>query len=227
MLNCILNFFNIHIIMLTPLAIASQVLTGFGSGYMLSDTFSKEKTVGTFFVVLLLGFFTSLDIFGRSCIPHPYVLSMVLACVMALVLVVPWATSKNDATRRKRLQIIAPCLALLVLLVGVVAGRWFIEGCPASGGTAGLQGAIMTLMYVTLSASIGSAAADIKKPKMAAAAKGRMMMMGGLLVLLIFFDVASMKRESNEAANEAEKKAERAAERVKLAAELADPTNPK
>ena len=190
--------------MLTPLAIASQVLTGFGSGYMLNDTFSKEKTVGTFFVVLLLGFFTSLDIFGRSCIPRPYVLSMVLACVMALVLVVPWATSKNDATRRKRLQIIAPCLALLVLLVGVVAGRWVIAAadkgttptCPASGGTAGLQGAIMTLMYVTLSASIGSAAADIKKPKMAAAAKGRMMMMGGLLALLILFDGAGMYRES-------------------------------
>jgi hypothetical protein len=187
--------------MLTPLAIASQVLTGFGSGYMLNDTFSKEKTVGTFFVVLLLGVFTSLDIFGRSCIPHPYILSMVMAIVMALVLVVPWATSKNDATRRKRLQIIAPCLALLVLLVGVVAGNWSTNSstnttCPASGGTAGLQGAIMTLMYVTLSASIGSAAADIKKPKMAAAAKGRMMMMGGLLALLILFDGAGMYRES-------------------------------
>jgi hypothetical protein len=214
MLNCVLNFFNVHIIMWTPLAIASQILTGFGSGYTLSDTFSKEKTVGAFFAVLLLGFFTSLDIFGRSCIPHPYVLSMVLAIVMALVLVVPWATSKDDATRRKRLQIIAPCLALLVLLVGVVAGSKGIAAvgttpaCPAAGGTAGLQGAIMTLMYVAVSASIGSAAADIKKPKMAAAAKGRMMIMGGLLTLLILFDGASMYREdiaakANAAANAA------------------------
>jgi len=210
--------------MLTPLAIASQVLTGFGSGYMLNDTFSKEKTVGAFFVVLLLGFFTSLDIFGRSCIPHPYVLSMVLAIVMALVLVVPWATSKNDATRRKRLQIIAPCLALLVLLVGVVAGRWSAEDCPVSGGTAGLQGAIMTLMYVTVSVSIGSAAADIKKPKMAAAAKGRMMMMGGLLALLILFDGASMNRERIEAKAAANKAEANKADEAQTVSFLASPT---
>ena len=208
--------------MLTPLAIASQVLTGFGSGYTLSDTFSKEKTVGAFFAVLLLGFFTSLDIFGRSCIPHPYVLSMVLAIVMALVLVVPWATSKDDATRRKRLQIIAPCLALLVLLVGVVAGTRSADGCSVAGGTAGLQGAIMTLMYVAVSASIGSAAADIKKPKMAAAAKGRMMIMGGLLTLLILFDGASMYREDIAAkANAAKTAAAEAAIAAKSEADTA------
>ena len=206
--------------MLTPLAIASQILTGFGSGYTLSDTFSKEKTVGAFFAVLLLGFFTSLDIFGRSCIPRPYVLSMVLAIVMALVLVVPWATSKDDATRRKRLQIIAPCLALLVLLVGVVAGTRSVDECKAAGGTAGLQGAIMTLMYVAVSASIGSAAADIKKPKMAAAAKGRMMIMGGLLTLLILFDGASMYREDIAAKANAAKTA--AAEAAKAAKSEAD-----
>jgi hypothetical protein len=211
--------------MWTPLAIASQILTGFGSGYTLSDTFSKEKTVGAFFAVLLLGFFTSLDIFGRSCMPHPYILSMVLAIVMALVLVVPWATSKNDATRRKRLQIIAPCLALLVLLVGVVAGTRSAEGCPAAGGTAGLQGAIMTLMYVAVSASIGSAAADIKKPKMAAAAKGRMMIMGGLLALLILFDGASMYREDITAKANAAAEAKANAANAATVTFLASPTS--
>jgi len=126
----------------------TQVPLGFGSGFLLA----KQNVPGAVFAALLTSLFVSMDILGRKEIANSYWPALLaMTTVLTLTSVVPWAaTLKKPTSRGKQLSLplgvgVAACLCLLAAMVG-----------PNKTSQSGsLLGAIITLMYVLISSSIG------------------------------------------------------------------------
>jgi hypothetical protein len=126
----------------------TQVPLGAGSGFLLA----KQNIPGAVFAALLTSLFVSMDILGRKDLANNYwPVLLGMTTVLTLTSVVPWAaTLKKPMSRGKQLSLplgvgVAACLCLLAAMVG-----------PNKTSQSGsLLGAIITLMYVLISSSIG------------------------------------------------------------------------
>jgi hypothetical protein len=165
----------------------TQVPLGFGSGFLLA----QKNIPGAILTSLLTSLFVSMDILGRKdleTIYWPVLLAM--TTVLTLTSVVPWAaTLKKPDSRGKQLALpmgvgVAACLCLLAAMVGTNKG----------GTSSALLGAIITLMYVLISSSIGwhmGKASAAPPSGTAGLHKGWAIYSAIILLLLTLFDAVS------------------------------------
>jgi hypothetical protein len=165
---------------------STQVPLGFGSGFLLA----KQNVPGAVFSALLASLFVSMDILGRKDLGARYwPVLLGMTTVLTLTSVVPWAaTLKKPASRGKQLSLplgvgVAACLCLLAAMVGV-------NKAGISTG-ASLLGAIVTLMYVLISSSIGWHMGKVSGNSDRALHAGWAIHSAIILILLTLFDFIS------------------------------------
>jgi len=121
-----------------------------------------------------------------------------MAVLMFLGIYVPWVLTVDkkpeDKTRTMALPLSGLFASVIVLGVAAAAGGGDITR------SASLQGAVITLMYMFVSSSLGYQAVRAKKEP---GAKAQSIYMAGLLVLLLMFDVLGA-RNASTSANQAE-----------------------
>ena len=161
----------------------TQVPLGFGSGFLLA----KQNIPGAVLVSMLTSLFVSMDILGRKDLVDSYwpvLLGMTI--VLTLVSVVPWAATLKKPTspgKQLSLPLGITAAATICLLAAMI-------GTNKVGTGASLLGAIITLMYVLLSGSIGWHRAKATGPT-AALHNGWALYSTVILLLLTLFDVIS------------------------------------
>jgi hypothetical protein len=161
----------------------TQVPLGFGSGFLLA----KQNIPGAVLVSMLTSLFVSMDILGRKKLEGsfwPVLFGM--TTVLTLVSVVPWASTLKKPTssgKQMSLPLGITAAAVICLLAAMI-------GNNKTTMSESLLGAIITLMYVLLSGSIGWHRAKATGPT-AALHNGWALYSTIILLLLTLFDVIS------------------------------------
>jgi hypothetical protein len=155
---------------------------------------SKRNGVltGAAIMMFILSFLISFDICSRGGRDWKWYGPMTL--VLFLGIYVPWV-----ATVDKNPTLVLPLSGLFASIIVLGAS---LSPTADSGVTwsQGLQGGVITLMYMFVSTALGYQAVRAKKDP---AAKGQSIYMAGLLVLLLMFDVLGA-RNASTSANQAE-----------------------
>jgi len=167
----------------------AAVPTSFGAGWLLSQ--GKPASVA---LIFLLSLGISMDIANRAGLEKGmfYGLAGLMAAILTVVSYTPWMVAlKKDpkSAGAKALPISGLLFAVVTLAFSV--GFGFMK--QKEGG---LQGGLITLMYVFVSGSMGYSGAQAKTNP---SAKGNTIYMLGLLVLLTMFDVSGALRAKNAA----------------------------
>ena len=135
------------------------------SGTLLGAPLSKGSKAGAFIFMFLTSIFIAGDICGRAGKDWKWMAPLAIA--LTLVAYVPWAASINKDPKNKSRAAALPLSGLLYAVVLMGASLAMYGGEVSK--MAGLQGAVITLMYVFISASLGYQAVRAKKDPVARA----------------------------------------------------------
>ena len=175
----------------------TQVPTSFGAGWLMS-----QGKPAAFALLFLLSLAISMDMANRSNLEGGmfYGLSALLAAVLTVASYTPWmiALKKDPKSGGSKALPLSGLLFAVVTLIGSLAMA--SRGSGSDKFSAGLQGGLITLMYVFIAGSMGYNGAQAKTNP---SAKGQTIYMLALLVLLSIFDVAGSLRETKVATNTA------------------------
>ena len=160
------------------------------SGTLLGAPLSKGSKAGAFIFMFLTSIFIAGDICGRAGKDWKWMAPLAIA--LTLVAYVPWAASINKDPKNKSRAAALPLSGLLYAVVLMGASLAMYGGEVSK--MAGLQGAVITLMYVFISASLGYQAVRAKKDPVA---RGQSIYMAGLLLLITMFDVLGAKNSGD------------------------------
>jgi hypothetical protein len=143
----------------------------------------------------------SMDIANRAGLEKGmfYGLAGLMAAILTVVSYTPWmvALKKDPKSAGAKALPISGLLFAVVTLIGSLAMA--SQGSGSDKFSAGLQGGLITLMYVFIAGSMGYNGAQAKTNP---SAKGQTIYMLALLVLLSIFDVAGSLRETKVATEE-------------------------
>ena len=171
----------------------TQVPTSFGAGWLMS-----QGKPAAFALLFLLSLAISMDMANRSNLSGGmfYGLSGLLASVLTVASYTPWmiALKKDPKSGGSKALPLSGLLFAVVTLIGSLALA--SQGSGLDKFSAGLQGGLITLMYVFIAGSMGYNGAQAKTNP---SAKGQTIYMLALLVLLTIFDVAGSLRETKVA----------------------------
>lgn len=158
----------------------AAVPTSFGAGWLLSQ--GKPASVA---LIFLLSLAISMDIANRAGLEKGmfYGLAGLMAAILTVVSYTPWMVAlKKDPKSAGAKALPISGLLFAVVTLAFAIGFGFVK--QKEGG---LQGGLITLMYVFVSGSMGYSGAQAKTNP---SAKGNTIYMLGLLVLLTMFDVS-------------------------------------
>jgi len=154
------------------------------SGALLGTKVTTASKAGAFIAIFLTSLMISFDICSRAgCTWRTY---LPLAAVLSLVAYIPWVLTVKKSEADKTRAAALPFAGLLysIVLLGTTA---FIYGSAGTvSRSAGLQGAVITLMYIFISNSLGYQAVRTKGNP---AGKAQTIYMASLLALLTMFDI--------------------------------------
>jgi hypothetical protein len=171
------------------------------SGALLGAPVSAGSKAGAFIFMFLTSIFISMDIGGRAGAPGWKI--GLLAVFLTVAAYTPWAATINIKDPKNKSRAAAlPLSGLLYAAVLMIASGVMYGGEVSK--MAGLQGAVITLMYVFISSSLGYQAVRAKKDPVA---RGQTIYMAGLLLLITLFDVLGAKNADATSVASAEKKA--------------------
>lgn len=168
----------------------AAVPTSFGAGWLLSQ--GKPASVA---LIFLLSLMISMDIANRAGLEKGmfYGLAGLMAAILTVVSYTPWMVAlKKDPKSGGSKALPLSGLLFAVVTLAFAIGFGFMK--QKEGG---LQGGLITLMYVFVSGSMGYSGAQAKTNP---SAKGNTIYMLGLLVLLTMFDVSGALRPSASSA---------------------------
>jgi hypothetical protein len=162
----------------------AAVPTSFGAGWLLSQ--GKPASVA---LIFLLSLMISMDIANRAGLEKGmfYGLAGLMAAILTVVSYTPWMVALKKDPKSAG----AKALPISGLLFAVVTLAFAIGFGFMKQKEGGLQGGLITLMYVFVSGSMGYSGAQAKTNP---SAKGNTIYMLGLLVLLTMFDVSGALR---------------------------------
>ena len=170
------------------------------SGTLLGAPVSKGTKSGAAIMIFIASLLISVDICSRAGKDYKYFIPMTI--LMFLGIYVPWVLTidkkPDDKTRTMALPLSGLFASLIVLGVAAAAGGGALTKSES------LQGAVITLMYMFVSTSLGYQAVRAKKEP---GAKAQSIYMAGLLVLLLMFDILGGVNAPANAANQAERAA--------------------
>lgn len=169
------------------------------SGALLGAPVSKGSKAGAAIMIFISSVLVSYDLCSRAGKGMGYVAPM--AILMFLSVYLPWVLTINKDPKNKGRAAALPISGLLYALIAILFSA-VMYGSGEVSRSAGLQGAVITLMYVFISTSLGYQSVRAKKDPVA---KAQSIYMAGLLVLLTMFDVLGASAEkvstSKRAAN--------------------------
>jgi hypothetical protein len=165
----------------------AAVPTSFGAGWLLSQ--GKPASVA---LIFLLSLAISMDIANRAGLEKGmfYGLAGLMAAILTVVSYTPWIVALKKDPKSAG----AKALPISGLLFAVVTLAFAVGFAYKQQKEGGLQGGLITLMYVFVAGSMGYSGAQAKTNP---SAKGNTIYMLGLLVLLTMFDISGALREKN------------------------------
>jgi len=180
------------------------------SGALLGAPVSAGSKAGAFIFMFLTSIFISMDIGSRAG-TKGWAIGL-LAVVLTVAAYAPWAASISKDPKNKARAAALPISGILYAVV-LMAASLAMYGGEVSR-SAGLQGAVITLMYVFISTSLGYQAVRAKKDPVA---RAQSIYMAGLLLLITLFDVLGAKNAGDAVPTpgSAEANANRLASRVR------------
>jgi hypothetical protein len=156
------------------------------SGALLGAPVSAGSKAGAFIFLFLTSIFISMDIGSRAG-TKGWAIGL-LAVVLTVVAYAPWYASISKDPKNKARAAALPISGILYAVV-LMAASLAMYGGEVSR-SAGLQGAVITLMYVFISSSLGYQAVRAKSDPVA---RAQSIYMAGLLLLITLFDVLGAK----------------------------------
>ena len=159
------------------------------SGALLGAPVSKGTKAGSAFMIFIASILVAYDLCSRAGKPLPWVIGMGIAMFLSVYL--PWILTINKDPKNKGRTAALPASGLLFALIALVFSA-IMYGSGDVSRSAGLQGAVITLMYVFVSSSLGYQSVRAKKDPVA---RAQSIYMAGLLVLLTMFDVLGASAE--------------------------------
>ena len=153
------------------------------SGALLGAPVSKGSKAGSAIMIFISSVLVSYDLCSRAGKGMGYVAPM--AILMFLSVYLPWVLTINKDPKNKGRAAALPISGLLYALIAILFSA-VMYGSGEVSRSAGLQGAVITLMYVFISTSLGYQSVRAKNDPVA---KAQSIYMAGLLVLLTMFDV--------------------------------------
>lgn len=161
------------------------------SGALLGAPVSKGSKAGAAIMIFISSVLVSYDLCSRAGKGMGYVAPM--AILMFLSVYLPWVLAINKDPKNKGRAAALPISGLLYALIAILFSA-VMYGSGEVSRSAGLQGAVITLMYVFISTSLGYQSVRAKKDPVA---KAQSIYMAGLLVLLTMFDVLGAKNSGD------------------------------